>query len=137
MYLTSRYIGPTEAVWRLFEYAMHEEDPSVTSLAIHLENEQPVYFDPESSAEEIQQTLDNTHSTLMGFFKYNLTHDDGRNYLYQEFPSHYSGYQNRSHKTVQTLGFLMKYKMSPYAHPNSYYGESKLKGTFERFWGHA
>ncbi|KAG1489682.1 hypothetical protein G6F46_013412 [Rhizopus delemar] len=25
----------------------------------------------------------------MGFFKYNLTHDDGRNYLYQEFPSHY------------------------------------------------
>ena len=88
-YLTSRYIGPTEAVWRLFEYPMHEEDPSVTSLAIHLENEQPVYFDPESNAEEIQQTLDNTYSTLMGFFKYNLTHDDGRNYLYQEFPSHY------------------------------------------------
>ncbi|KAG1043537.1 hypothetical protein G6F43_011632 [Rhizopus delemar] len=88
-YLTSRYIGPTEAVWRLFEYAMHEEDPSVTSLAIHLENEQPVYFDPESGAEEIQQTLDNTHSTLMGFFKYNLTHDDGRGYLYQEFPFHY------------------------------------------------
>ncbi|KAG1578619.1 hypothetical protein G6F48_011789 [Rhizopus delemar] len=66
-YLTSRYIGPTEAVRRLFEYAMHEEDPSVTSLAIHLENEQPVYFDPESSAEEIQQTLDNTHLTLMDF----------------------------------------------------------------------
>ncbi|KAG1488944.1 hypothetical protein G6F52_013787 [Rhizopus delemar] len=38
---------------------------------------------------------------------------------------------------LQTLGFLMKYKMSPYAHPSSYYGESKLKGTFERFWGHA
>ncbi|KAG1568283.1 hypothetical protein G6F48_013675 [Rhizopus delemar] len=65
--------------------------------------------------------------------------------IYKDFnpcdPAHladptYSGYQNRSHKTVQTLGFLMKYKMSPYAHPNSYYGESKLKGTFERFWGH-
>ncbi|OBZ81124.1 hypothetical protein A0J61_10826 [Choanephora cucurbitarum] len=50
-YLTSRYIGPTEAVWCLFEYAMHEEDPSVTSLANHLENEQSVYFDPEAIAE--------------------------------------------------------------------------------------
>ncbi|OBZ81251.1 hypothetical protein A0J61_10700 [Choanephora cucurbitarum] len=77
-YLTSRYIGPTEAVWRLFKYAMYEEDPSVTWLAIHLENEQPVYFDPEASAEEIQLIIDNTYFTLMGFFKYNTTNEDGR-----------------------------------------------------------
>ena len=36
--------GPTEAVWRLFEYATHEENPTVIHLAIHLPGEQPVYF---------------------------------------------------------------------------------------------
>ncbi|KAG1135642.1 hypothetical protein G6F37_012217 [Rhizopus arrhizus] len=37
---------------------------------------------------------------------------------------------------VQALGFLMTYNMSPYTHPNQYYEQSKLKGTFERFCGH-
>ncbi|OBZ89403.1 hypothetical protein A0J61_02534 [Choanephora cucurbitarum] len=81
-YLTSRYIGPTEAVWRLFEYVMHEEDPSVTSLSVHLENGQPIYFDPEASAEEIQLILDNMHSALMGFFKYNAANENGRRMYY-------------------------------------------------------
>ncbi|OBZ85838.1 hypothetical protein A0J61_06114, partial [Choanephora cucurbitarum] len=106
-YLISRYIGPTEAVWCLFKYAMHEEDPSVTSLAIHLENEQPVYFDPEASAEEIQLIIDNTHSTLMGFFKYNTTNEDGRGYLYQEFPTYFTWKKNERKWQARKKGFAV------------------------------
>ncbi|OBZ80812.1 ATP-dependent DNA helicase pif1, partial [Choanephora cucurbitarum] len=51
-----RYIGPTEAFARLFEYKMHEEDPTVASLAFHLPNEQPVYFPEDANTPEIHPT---------------------------------------------------------------------------------
>jgi len=35
-HLHGRYIGPTEAVWRLFEFSTHEELPPVTTLMLHL-----------------------------------------------------------------------------------------------------
>ena len=52
-HLQGRYIGPTEAFARLFEYKMHEEDPPVTSLALHLPNEQPVFFPGDATSSEI------------------------------------------------------------------------------------
>ena len=42
--LHGRYIGPTEAVWRLFEFHTHQELPSVTTLALHLPCQQAVCF---------------------------------------------------------------------------------------------
>ncbi len=43
-YIQGRYIGPTEAIWRLMGYPTHGEYPPVTHLEIHLENCQTVYF---------------------------------------------------------------------------------------------
>ena len=37
-YLHGRYIGPTEAVWRLFKFSIHGEEPPVMHLALHLPN---------------------------------------------------------------------------------------------------
>src|ERR1700753_1317837 len=74
-YLQGRYIGPTEAVWRLFEYAIHEESPSVIHLAIHLPGEQPVYFPPGIDADALQVRMDTAHTTLMAFFAYNVEHE--------------------------------------------------------------
>ena len=52
-YLQGRYIGPSEAVWRLFEYPVHEEFPPVIQLAVHLPGQQPVYFDPNRPPQEL------------------------------------------------------------------------------------
>ena len=89
-YLQGRYIGPTEAVWRLFEFAMHEEYPSVMHLAIHLPGEQPIYFNEEESADELHHRIESARSTLMAFFEYNTLNSDGRQYLYQEFPTYFT-----------------------------------------------
>lgn len=43
-HLQNRYIGPTEAFGRIFEYKVHEEDPTVTLLSLHLPLQQSVYF---------------------------------------------------------------------------------------------
>ena len=41
-YLNGRYISPSEAVWRLFEYHVHEEKPPVIPLSVHLPNQQMI-----------------------------------------------------------------------------------------------
>ena len=48
-----------------------------------------MYFNADQTADEIQQRLDRAQSTLTAFFRYNAEHADGRNYLYQQFPTHY------------------------------------------------
>jgi hypothetical protein len=88
-YLSGRYIGPTEAMWHLMEYRMHEEYPPVKHLTIHLPGHQPVYFAGNSTVEEVEQRMVLAQSTLMAYFKYNELNIDGRGYLYQEFPTHY------------------------------------------------
>ncbi|GJW79427.1 DNA helicase [Tanacetum coccineum] len=40
-YLDSRYIGPYEACWRLFEFDIHSREPAVQVLAVHGQNMQP------------------------------------------------------------------------------------------------
>lgn len=89
-HLSGRYIGPTEAMWRLFEFPMHEEFPPVEELAVHLEGEQVVYFNPNLTTEQVREKTESARSTLMAFFAYNDKHTDGRHFLYQEFPAHYT-----------------------------------------------
>ncbi|KAH0614326.1 uncharacterized protein H6S33_006212 [Morchella sextelata] len=96
-YLQGRYIGPTEAVWRLFEYGMHEEYPSVIHLAVHLPGEQPVYYGDNSNREELIQRMQNSRTTLMAYFEYNTEHEDGTRYLYQDFPVYFT-YDAKSRK---------------------------------------
>ena len=42
-YQMCRYIS-NEAIWRIFTFPIHERDPAVVHLAVHLENGQHVYF---------------------------------------------------------------------------------------------
>jgi len=88
-YLQGRHIGPTEAVWRLFEFGMHEEWPPVTYLALHLPGEQPVYFGADMEDRELEERIVTARSTLMAYFDYNAKNEDGCQYLYQEFPTHF------------------------------------------------
>ena len=56
-YLQGRYIGPTEAMWRTFEFSINDKFPSVEQLAIHLPREQPVYFEGDVLAKKGQQKM--------------------------------------------------------------------------------
>lgn len=81
-YLQGRYIGPSEAVWRLFEFSLHEEFPPVIHLAIHLPGEQCVAFRVNATVEEVAARMETAQSTLMAFFQYNRLNEDGRHLLY-------------------------------------------------------
>ena len=45
-YQDGRYVGASEAAWRLLRFPMHKEYPTVVRLAIHLPDQQQVVFDP-------------------------------------------------------------------------------------------
>ena len=79
-YLQGHYIGPTEVVWRLFEFAMHEQLPTVEPLAVHLPGGQLVYFPDHATSDQLQSRMDLAKTTLLAFFEYNALHEDGRHY---------------------------------------------------------
>lgn len=75
-------------MWRLLENPMHDRSHAVYRLAIHLPNEQMVYFQhgqEEAAAERAQQR--DTH--LTAWFKLNESDLNARQYLYCEIPIHY------------------------------------------------
>lgn len=39
-YVSGRYVSASEAYWRFFGFAMHDESPTIVPLAVHLPNHQ-------------------------------------------------------------------------------------------------
>ncbi len=85
-YLESRYVSPPEAFWRLSAYDMQKKSHAIIRLPVHLENEQPVYFEAGREAEGLSKSKD---SRLIAYFKLNQTDPEAKNYLYHDIPVHY------------------------------------------------
>jgi hypothetical protein len=98
-YLDSRYISSTEAAWRIFEFAMHLEWPSVIRLPVHLPDEQMVFYDPDDNAQDVLECAAARDTCLTGWFKANandnLVAAGAHDYLYQNFPSKFVWVKNR------------------------------------------
>ena len=65
-YLDSRYISFVEAAWRLFEFGMHLEWPSVYRLSVHLENQQSITYQDDDDAQAVLEAAGNRDTTLTG-----------------------------------------------------------------------
>lgn len=82
-YLNGRYIGTSEAVWRLLDFSIHDRQPTI----VHLENEQRVYF----SVENIQHIVENPlKMTLTAFFALCNYDEFAKKVLYHEVPHYYT-----------------------------------------------
>ena len=81
-YQELRSIGSSEAVWKLFEFPIAHKNTPVTTLRVHLEDEQHIVFD-EGTEEEV---IENKRVTeLIGFFDFNEKHPE-TNEKYVDFP---------------------------------------------------
>ncbi|CAF1613761.1 unnamed protein product [Adineta ricciae] len=87
-HLNARYVSAPEAAWRLFEFPLHDKSHAIIRLAVHLPNQQPVYFAEgnEQRALEIATTKD---TTLTAWFKLNSKNQDARQYLYHDIPQYF------------------------------------------------
>jgi hypothetical protein len=85
-YIDTRYVSPPEAFWRLSEYRLHEQSHSIYRLAIHMPNQQPVYF-TEGNHQAAAENATTKETMLTAYFKWNAAHHSP--YLYTEFPFHF------------------------------------------------
>lgn len=56
-YLDGRYVSACEAFWRTFEFSMHDMEPAVYPLAVHLPNEQQARFPADATREELAELV--------------------------------------------------------------------------------
>ena len=65
-YQNARYVSSNEAAWRILEFPIHERDPLVQQLNVHLENGQHVYFTEDTARD--QASRDPPKTKLTEFF---------------------------------------------------------------------
>lgn len=78
-YENFRYIGTSEACWRLFEFPIQQRQPAVEYLLIHLPDSQMIVFNPN----HVQEDLSKHRSTkLTRYFKKNEKDPRAEDILY-------------------------------------------------------
>jgi len=75
-HLNSRFIGPTEACWKIFEFNIHRKSPAVQRLPIHLPNKHYVNFYAHQTVNEVLARQNVEKTQLTAWFDYNSTHND-------------------------------------------------------------
>ncbi|CAF2111767.1 unnamed protein product [Rotaria magnacalcarata] len=87
-HLDARYVSAPEAVWRLFQFPLHDESHSIIRLAIRLPNMQSVYFAEGNKLEALYRTTEKD-TTLIASFKLNRGNSHARIYLYHDISNHF------------------------------------------------
>ncbi len=77
-----------EAIWRIFEFKMHDISHAIIRLAVHLPDEQAVYFQP--GGEQVAlEAASSKETTLTAWFKLNQQDPSANQYLYSEIPENF------------------------------------------------
>ncbi|XP_045800265.1 uncharacterized protein LOC123894338 [Trifolium pratense] len=92
-----RYLSPAEAVWRTFAFDIHQHFPAVIRLTIHLENQQLVRFDDNSSLHNVVRYREMVDTMFTAWFKANLEYEEGRDLTYSQFPTKFV-YLSQEHR---------------------------------------
>ncbi len=85
MYLQVYYINFIETVVQLFEFPIYKEFPFVIRLPVYLESQQPVYFEDNTTADQLTGVIERIKSYLIMFFDYNWDYMDSCEVLYINF----------------------------------------------------
>ncbi|CAJ2651910.1 unnamed protein product [Trifolium pratense] len=86
-YYECRYLSPSEAVWRLFKFDIHQKFPAAIRLSIHLQNQQCVKFDDNSKLHNVVSYHEMIDTMFLAWFNANIQYEEGRDLTYAEFPS--------------------------------------------------
>ena len=86
-YESCRFIGASEAAWRILGFTTQERYPAVECLPIHLPDQQSVTFNPSDPTKALETAAD---TKLTAYFEQNNNDPHARTILYCDFPQHYT-----------------------------------------------
>ncbi|XP_076905921.1 uncharacterized protein LOC143561836 [Bidens hawaiensis] len=118
-FIDGRYICPHESAWRILNFPIHNRNPSVQLLAVHLEDMQNVTFREHTHLQTVVRNPSFGKTTLTEWLRNNRTHTDGVNLTYIDYVSRYwwnesgKGWIRRSDNKDPAIGRLI------YVHPSS------------------
>ncbi|PIA53922.1 hypothetical protein AQUCO_00900472v1 [Aquilegia coerulea] len=117
-YLDARYVGPTEAAWRLYGFRIHEELPCVTRLALHLKGMHVCVFNPNDTPEQVKEKAENQKSSLTAYFDWYEKNPTTKAYTYQQFPEQFRWCKDNKKWTPRVTSAFSIGRMH-FANPNS------------------
>lgn len=82
-FLSGRYVGSTEAAWRIFKYPMHYKTHTIIRLECHMPERQNIYF---REGNEQQAVEVNRSTKLLAFFELNRIESSANKYFYTQIP---------------------------------------------------
>ncbi|XP_030759613.1 uncharacterized protein LOC115885012 [Sitophilus oryzae] len=91
-YVDTRYVSAPEAAWRILAKPMHHQSHNIIRLAVHLPNQQTLYFRPDT-AQDAVNNISMTTSILTAWYLLNESSPNARRFYYQEIPEKYSWFQ--------------------------------------------
>jgi len=107
-HIDTRFIGASEAVWRIFHFHIHKQVPNIVRLQVHLPGNHFVVFDPEEPQERLLARVAEEKTTLTAFFQANAnpaTASIAQQLTYQEFPQHFVYNEKEKKWTIRKRGF--------------------------------
>ncbi|XP_057299673.1 uncharacterized protein LOC130630262 [Hydractinia symbiolongicarpus] len=99
-FLDARYVSAPEAIWRLFEFTMHQQSHVVHRLPVHLPKNHIVYFQQGQAEEALDRAADQA-TKLTAWFVLNAENHDARQYMYPDIPLHFVFNKNKVWKPRQ------------------------------------
>ncbi|XP_057720896.1 uncharacterized protein LOC130935256 [Arachis stenosperma] len=105
-YYDCRYLSPSESMWRIFAYDIHQRWPSVQRLTFHLPNQQHVVFDDADSTTHVYLRNKDLLTMFTGWMMANRRFTEGRSLTYVEYPGKFRGCTSfRSIRTVNGVTY--------------------------------
>ncbi|KAL5723912.1 hypothetical protein ACHQM5_007246 [Ranunculus cassubicifolius] len=89
-FVDGRWISAQEALWRIFRFPLNKIYPAVYSLQLHLPNMHEVHFPDDQPLEQLLRNESTRKTMLTEFFYTNSIDPNAKQYLYGEFPEHYT-----------------------------------------------
>nr|XP_027096038.1 uncharacterized protein LOC113715934 [Coffea arabica] len=116
-YLDCRYLSPIESCWKIFDFKMQRQYPSVIRFQYHLPNHQFIIFNDDNYLYDVLDR-DHIHDTMLTkWFEINQSHIPARNLTFVEFPSKWTWKYNKRQWESRLQGKCIE--RLPYAHPHS------------------
>ncbi|KAG5561561.1 hypothetical protein RHGRI_004566 [Rhododendron griersonianum] len=87
----ARWISPPEAVWRIYQFPLHEIRPAVITLQLHLEGCQLIPLKKDANLHSIVDNEFTSRTMLTQFFWMNAHNEKAKSLqlLYKNFPEHF------------------------------------------------
>jgi hypothetical protein len=121
-YYDCRFLIPSESIWRIFAFKIHDRRPAVVRLTFHEERKQSIVFKDSSDLTSVLRRNQHKDTMFLAWMEANRRYSQGRHLTYGQFPSVFSyDCDNRFWKPRKRSGSVGRLSFVPHSSSELYY----------------